>query len=137
MTPWTSWTSLALFLLSISGWIPSKVVSEIRNFDVEIKANSTVVHYTQGFIMAPGYIDFSNVNFFAEAYNDLFGIGDGDGDGDGNDDDVGEPVIDQNDDMTDGGGRQLRDSVTVSSQAVSIQIPLSTEYIRRCFVSSK
>ena len=120
MTPWTSWTSLALFSCILSCWAPSKVVSEIRNFDVEIKANSTVVHYTEGFIMAPGYIDFSNVNFFAEAYNNLFDLGIGD-------DDEAEPLIDQNDDGVDGGGRQLRDSVSASSQAVSVQTPNSTE----------
>ncbi len=120
MTPWTSWTSLALFSCILSCWAPSKVVSEIRNFDVEIKANSTVVHYTEGFIMAPGYIDFSNVNFFAEAYNNLFDLGIGD-------DDAAEPLIDQNDDGVDGGGRQLRDSVSASSQAVSVQTPNSTE----------
>lgn len=38
-------------------------MSEIRDFRVVLEPDSTVVHYSEGYLKAPGYIDLSNLRF--------------------------------------------------------------------------
>lgn len=48
-----------LILLSILGLVSS----EIRTFDGIIEAASTFIHYSEGYLVAPAYIDISNLVF--------------------------------------------------------------------------
>ena len=50
--------SLTLLLLCLP-----VVVGEIREFHVVLEPDSTVVHYSEGFLKAPGYIDLSDLKF--------------------------------------------------------------------------
>jgi len=50
--------SLVLLLTSLS-----LVASEIRDFRVILEPDSTVVHYSEGYLIAPGYIDLSDLKF--------------------------------------------------------------------------
>ena len=43
------------------------VRSEIREFNGLIDANSDVIHYSQGFLIAPGFIDLSGLTFTTQA----------------------------------------------------------------------
>ena len=51
----------SLFLLVAS--LPLVVHSEIRDFEVILKPDSKVVHYSEGYLVAPGYIDLSDLKF--------------------------------------------------------------------------
>ena len=51
------------FLLLCGIVLPQTVVSEIRDFRVVLEPDSTVVHYSEGYLKAPGYIDLSNLRF--------------------------------------------------------------------------
>lgn len=59
-------SSVVFGLLTLAGWLPKKVTCEIRTINEEIKPTSSVVHFRQGYIMAPGYIDLSDVTFSVE-----------------------------------------------------------------------
>jgi hypothetical protein len=48
--------------------LPSSTVSEFRRFDGPINAASNYIHFSEGYIVTPGYIDISNL-VFASADN--------------------------------------------------------------------
>lgn len=63
---------LQVFLLTCSFCaIPSK--AEIREFNGPVEADSTYIHFSEGYIVAPGYIDLSGLKF--TTFDDDEGIG--------------------------------------------------------------
>ena len=53
----------SLLLLCAFLSLPSPAVSEFRRFDGPINAASDYIHFSEGFIVTPGYIDISNLVF--------------------------------------------------------------------------
>jgi Lung seven transmembrane receptor len=71
------------FILALSWLLISLpfVCSEIRDFRVILEPDSTVVHYSEGFLVAPGYINLSDLKFTTTAegsYPDDFDFDDTD-----------------------------------------------------------
>lgn len=90
---------LSIALLSCIG----NVASEIRSFKGRIKAASNVIHYSEGFLVAPGYVDLSGLLFTTiddEEFDD-----------------------DSEDDEDDGGGRRLKDD---GNDDIAADLPGST-----------
>jgi hypothetical protein len=105
--PWCrSWLAVVLLACLLGNWVSA----EIRTFDVVLPPTDAYVHFTDGLIRAPGYIDLSALSFTAvsESYNmandDAFSM---EGDDGGTDD---------------GGNnrrRQLEDASSNSSEVVA------------------
>lgn len=105
------------------------IEAEIREFNGVIEANSSFIHYSEGFIIAPGYIDLSELTFTTTA-----GGKDSDYDpemrdpsdetaGDSeSDDDTMNPGDTNTNPNKDGGGRRLAVDSTVSAYAVESPI---------------
>lgn len=56
----TSVLHVVLVFLAIA---PSTTKAEIREFSGPVAADSTYIHYSEGFIVAPGFIDLSGLTF--------------------------------------------------------------------------
>jgi hypothetical protein len=76
---------LAVILLLL--FVCSRGAAEIRSFSGQIDATSMYIHYTDGYLVAPGFVDVSGLTFSTLAdegsMNDDDGGGGGD-DGNGN-----------------------------------------------------
>ena len=59
----------SLLLLTLSQ-IP-QTLAEHRHFDGPISAASNYIHYSEGYVITPGYVDISNLEF--EAITDVVG----------------------------------------------------------------
>ena len=61
-------------LLIMTGLLPTNTVSmvnaEIRDFDLRLQSDSTQIHYVEGFLLTPGYIDLSELLFVATDNDD-------------------------------------------------------------------
>lgn len=105
------------------------IEAEIREFNGVIEADSRFIHYSEGFIIAPGYIDLSELTFTTTA-----GGEDSDYDpemrdpsdetaGDSeSDDDTMNPGDTNTNPSKDGGGRRLAADSTVGAYAVESPI---------------
>jgi hypothetical protein len=54
-------SSIALFILT--SLLNKSTLAEIRPFNAIIEADSTSIHYSEGFIAAPGFVDLSKLTF--------------------------------------------------------------------------
>ena len=56
---------LPISLLSLLGLLSliCPALSEFRRFDGEINAASNYIHFSEGYVVTPGYIDISNLVF--------------------------------------------------------------------------
>ena len=99
--------TVLLIVLSLAA-----VRAEIREFNGVIEADSSFIHYSEGFIIAPGFIDLSGLTFTTKA-----GVEDYDpesrdpsdesaGDSEADDDNMNPGDADTNP-SKDGGGRRL------------------------------
>jgi hypothetical protein len=61
--------SLAALLLGAS-FLPAPSLAEFRRFDGDIAAASNYIHYSEGYVVAPGYVDISDLSFAASADDD-------------------------------------------------------------------
>lgn len=134
----TSLFALATLLLAV---VPAQ--AEFRRFDGDIQAASNYIHYSEGYVVAPGYVDISNLVFVASTDVDgtkELGQSSIDGGGslvdngytqnevlDWDDDDTGNleagTTDDHNvDDGGGGGGRWLVDNVETGATFVDIVI---------------
>jgi hypothetical protein len=123
------------------------VQAEIRDFTGVIQADSSFIHYSEGFIVAPGYIDLSELSF--STLDNGGGVYDGEerdpttdedgGTGERNDDDTvddddnfpGDESVNPNKD--EGGGRLLTDNAISNGSTVCKlmqEIVLSLTYFR-------
>lgn len=46
---------------------PAPALAEFRRFDGDIAAASNYIHYSEGYVVAPGYVDVSDLAFAASA----------------------------------------------------------------------
>merc|ERR1711865_761378 len=56
----------------MTGLLPtvSMVNAEIRDFDLKLQSDSTQIHYVEGFLLTPEYIDLSELLFVATDNDD-------------------------------------------------------------------
>jgi hypothetical protein len=65
ITKTTSKTTMKAQILAIAALVAlsSPSNAEFRRFDGEINAASNYVHYSEGYVVTPGYVDISNLVF--------------------------------------------------------------------------
>lgn len=82
--------TLVLLLIDLLSFLTG-VASEIRSFNGRINAASNYIHYSDGYLAAPGYVDLSDLVFTTVDEDDLDDDG-VDGDGSHAHDDAGSTV---------------------------------------------
>lgn len=66
------WLLPRILFFCFLGTMPSPITSEIRTFHGTIDATSAYIHYSEGYIVSPGFVDLSNLVFTttADDHND-------------------------------------------------------------------
>lgn len=100
MTMMTNGMRIPLFLALLCA---CGVTAEIRSFSGVIEAASSYVHYSDGYLVAPGYVDISGLNFASVDYVEDEDLDDDETE---EDDDIGDDDVE---DPNDGGDRLLDD----------------------------
>jgi hypothetical protein len=95
---------LLLAALSLCG-----VTAEIRSFSGVIEASSSYIHYSDGYLVAPGYVDISGLTFRTIDYVPDEELAD-DEVGEEGDDDIGDDVGPEDGGSSGGGGGRKVDA---------------------------
>lgn len=101
------------------------VQAEIRQFDGLIEADSTYIHYSEGYIIAPGFIDLSQLSFSTSESSDgvrMSPLDDRGGDGETDDDGTVPGSVDTNPNKS-GGGRDRRLAADSSTPGSTVCLP--------------
>lgn len=93
------------------------VTAEIRSFSGFIEADSSFIHYSDGYLVAPGYVDISGLKFSTLDYVPDNEIVDDDMLAGQDDDDIGDDEVGAEDahDPEDGGGGRMLDEANQGS----------------------
>ena len=84
-------------------FICSTGTAEIRSFNGRIDAASMYIHYSDGYLIAPGYVDVSGLTFSTleeEVFIPESDISVGNDDGTGSDDENGNRMLDDSDQVS-------------------------------------